>query len=99
MADEVLCAMADGVATVTLNRPAKRNALDRAVLAGLDACFEGFERDRALRVVVLRGAGPAFCAGMDLDELAARQDDEADPRRGSWRRSGGSSAAATRRSP
>jgi enoyl-CoA hydratase/carnithine racemase len=82
MADEVLCAIADGVATVTLNRPAKRNALDRAVLAGLDACFEGFERDRALRAVVLRGAGPAFCAGMDLDELAARQDEEADPEAG-----------------
>jgi enoyl-CoA hydratase/carnithine racemase len=78
----VLCAIADGVATVTLNRPAKRNALDRAALAGLDACFEGFERDRALRVVVLRGAGPAFCAGMDLDELAARQDDAADPEAG-----------------
>src|SRR5947207_6379309 len=82
MADEVLCSIADGVATVTLNRPAKRNALDRAVLAGLDACFEGFERDRALRVVVLRGAGPAFCAGMDLDELAARQDEEVDPEAG-----------------
>jgi enoyl-CoA hydratase/carnithine racemase len=79
MADEVLCSIADGVATVTLNRPEKRNALNRAVLVGLDACFDRLEADRDVRVVVVRGAGPAFCAGMDLDELARLQDAAADP--------------------
>src|SRR5881227_1023394 len=69
MGDELLCAVADGVATVTLNRPAKRNALNRALLDG----------DPAVRVVVVRGNGPAFCSGMDLDELARAQDARADP--------------------
>lgn len=79
MTDEVLCAIADGVATVTLNRPAKRNALNRALVAGLDACFDRLEVERDVRVVVVRGAGPAFCAGMDLDELGRLQGEEADP--------------------
>src|SRR5437660_383655 len=73
MGDELLCAVADGVATVTLNRPAKRNALNRALLDGLATAFERLEGDPAVRVVVVRGSGPAFCSGMDLDELAARE--------------------------
>ncbi len=79
MTDEVLCAIGDGVATVTLNRPAKRNALNRALVAGLDACFDRLEAERDVRVVVVRGAGLAFCAGMDLDELGRLQGEEADP--------------------
>jgi enoyl-CoA hydratase/carnithine racemase len=79
MADEVLCTVHDGVATVTLNRPAKRNAMNTALLLGLRAAFERLEGDAGARVVVLRGAGPAFCAGMDLDELARRQQEAADP--------------------
>src|SRR3989449_9163150 len=80
MGDELLCSVADGVATVTLNRPAKRNALNRAVLEGLAGAFERLEDDPTVRVVVVRGAGPAFCSGMDLDELARQQDASADPR-------------------
>ena len=79
MPDEIRCATADGVATVTLNRPDKRNALSRALLDGLVACFARLEEDPDVRVVVVRGAGPAFCAGMDLDELAERQAGAADP--------------------
>src|SRR5881392_2240046 len=79
MGDELLCTVVDGVGTVTLNRPAKRNALNRALLDGLAASFERLEVDPAVRVVVLRGAGPAFCAGMDLDDLARQQDAQADP--------------------
>src|SRR2546430_1310330 len=79
MGDELLCAVADGVATVTLNRPAKRNALNRALLDGLATAFERLEGDPAVRVVVVRGNGPAFCSGMDLDELARAQDARADP--------------------
>src|SRR2546428_3082508 len=79
MGDDLLCSVADGVATVTLNRPAKRNALNRAVLEGLAGAFERLEGDPTVRVVVVRGAGPAFCSGMDLDELARQQDASADP--------------------
>jgi enoyl-CoA hydratase/carnithine racemase len=79
MTDEVLCAVADGVATVTLNRPAKRNALNSVVLEGLSALFARLEEDPAVRAVVVRGAGPAFCAGMDLRELGAQQQRSDDP--------------------
>ncbi len=76
---EVLCSVAGGVASVTLNRPTKRNALNRALLARLDARLDRLESDRDVRVIVLRGAGPAFCAGMDLDELSRLQDADDDP--------------------
>src|SRR6266576_1984025 len=66
MGDELLCAVADGVATVTLNRPAKRNALNRALLDGLATAFERLEGDPAVRVVVVRGNGPAFAGGCEL---------------------------------
>src|SRR5437016_13464608 len=79
MGDELLCSVADGVATVTLNRPAKRTALNRAVLDGLAGAFERLEGAPSVRVVVVRGAGPAFCSGMDLAELARQQDASADP--------------------
>lgn len=55
------------VATVTINRPDARNALDGEVLAGLAAAFRDADRDDGVRVVVLTGAGDrAFCAGADL---------------------------------
>jgi len=81
MADEILCAIADGIATVTLNRPDKRNAMNTAVLDGLRARFDELEESRDVRVVVIRGAGTAFCSGMDLNELSRRQA-EADPETG-----------------
>jgi enoyl-CoA hydratase/carnithine racemase len=80
--DEILCDIADGVATITLNRPEKRNAMNTAVLDGLRRDFDALERDRAVHVIVLRGAGRAFCSGMDLDELSRRQTGEADPETG-----------------
>ena len=81
MADEVLTSVADGVAGVTLNRPAQRNAMNRGLLAGLRATFDDLDARKDVRVVVVRGAGPAFCAGMDLKEMEARggaADPEAD---------------------
>jgi methylglutaconyl-CoA hydratase len=57
-----------GVATVTLNRPDKRNAISFALLEELLAVLDEVERSSAL-VVILTGAGKAFCAGLDLDEL------------------------------
>jgi len=64
----------DGVLTLTLNRPEKRNALDEATLDGLAEALAHAELDADVRVVVLRGAGKDFCAGADLEELLASAD-------------------------
>jgi 2-(1,2-epoxy-1,2-dihydrophenyl)acetyl-CoA isomerase len=62
----VLVATADGVATITLNRPDALNALTAQVRGDLLAAFSAARRDDAVRAVVLTGAGRAFCAGADL---------------------------------
>ncbi|MBK1679013.1 enoyl-CoA hydratase [Rhodocyclus tenuis] len=62
---------AAGVTTLTLNRPQARNALSQAMLRALLAAFADIAADSSIRVVVLAGAGPAFCAGHDLKELRA----------------------------
>ena len=56
-----------GVARVTLDRPEVRNAFDDALIASLKNSFSEIEKDRGVRVVVLAGNGPAFCAGADLN--------------------------------
>jgi enoyl-CoA hydratase/carnithine racemase len=64
----------DGIAIITLNRPESRNALGKDVRDGLFAAWDRFERDAALRVAILTGAGDkAFCAGGDLKEMVERQ--------------------------
>lgn len=75
MAEELLLRSdADGIATLTLNAPGSLNVLSDAMLAALQAQIDALLEDRATRVVVLRGAGRAFCAGHDLREMtAARQ--------------------------
>jgi enoyl-CoA hydratase/carnithine racemase len=82
MASELICSVDGGVATVTLNRPEKRNALNGVVLDGLRTTFDGLERDGGVRVVVIRGAGAAFCSGMDLNEMRERQALAEDPESG-----------------
>jgi methylglutaconyl-CoA hydratase len=57
----------NGVARVTLNRPELRNAFDDALIALLTKTFLEVEKDDAVRVLVLAGNGPAFCAGADLN--------------------------------
>lgn len=59
----------DAVATVTLNRPQVRNALNRALLEAITTTFETLNRDADVRCVVVTGAGPVFCAGGDLKDL------------------------------
>jgi enoyl-CoA hydratase/carnithine racemase len=60
----------DGIAVITINRPETRNCLSADVRAGLAAAWDRFERDPALRVAILTGAGEkAFCAGGDLKEM------------------------------
>ena len=73
MSDAVLFdARDDGIAIITLNRPDSRNALLREIREGLFAAWDRFERDPALRVAILTGAGEkSFCAGGDLKEMTA----------------------------
>jgi enoyl-CoA hydratase len=59
----------DGIATLTLNRPAAMNALSRALRAALVEAFASIGSDPEVDVVILTGAGRAFCAGLDLKEL------------------------------
>jgi len=59
------------VMLLTLNRPAHRNALSRALRAELAAAFTAAELDGSVRALILTGEGDAFCAGLDLTELAA----------------------------
>lgn len=64
----------DGIAVITLNRPETRNALDKDIRAGLLDAWQRFEKDDALRVAILTGAGEkAFCAGGDLKEMVETQ--------------------------
>src|SRR5258708_12205178 len=57
----------DGVDRVTLNRPENLNALDPSLIDALNGYFESLQRNRSTRVVVLKGAGSSFCAGLDLN--------------------------------
>jgi enoyl-CoA hydratase/carnithine racemase len=72
----LLLASDDGIVTVTLDRAEKRNALSLEVLRELIAAFAQIAADRAARVVILRGVGPAFSAGHDLRQLLARSADD-----------------------
>jgi methylglutaconyl-CoA hydratase len=72
--DRVLVTLAGGVLTATLNRPDKRNAIDTAMIDALLAALERADLDAEVRVVVVRGAGQDFCAGMDLNELLVSAD-------------------------
>ena len=62
------------VATLTLDRPDRRNALDPTLLGSLAAAVEGVAADDRVRVVVMAGAGPAFSAGADLRWMGASRD-------------------------
>jgi enoyl-CoA hydratase/carnithine racemase len=69
--DLLLRADADGICTLTLNRPAQRNALSIALMEALSAELDRIKEDSGVRVVVITGAGPSFCSGHDLKELRA----------------------------
>ena len=70
----VLVHVADGVATLTMNRGDRFNALSRPMIAALDEALAAVAGDDAVRVVVLAGAGRGFCAGHDLKEMRAHPD-------------------------
>jgi enoyl-CoA hydratase/carnithine racemase len=65
----VLYAVENGVATVTLNRPERRNALNRRAYDELEAAFRHAAIDDAARCVVVTGSDPAFCSGEDVKEM------------------------------
>lgn len=67
----LLSHLADGVLTLTLNRPAARNALSLELTRALHAALRAFETDDAARAAVITGAAPAFCAGLDLKDFSA----------------------------
>lgn len=71
---EILLDVDDRIATVTLNRPEARNALSSNVLRLLPEILEQAAQDDDVDVVILTGADPAFCAGLDLKELGSTAD-------------------------
>ena len=67
---EIVAEIRNGVATVTLNRPAALNALTLGMVAGLSRWLDAWERDPRVRIIAVRGAGDkAFCAGGDIRAL------------------------------
>lgn len=66
--------VAPGVAQITMNRPERRNALDRASYRGLIAAFAAAEADEAVRAILLTGAGNCFTSGNDIADFAAGGD-------------------------
>lgn len=72
--DVLLRSDAGGVATLTLNRPDQFNALSAELLAALQTALEEIAADAGVRVVVIAGAGKAFCAGHDLKQMRANHD-------------------------
>jgi enoyl-CoA hydratase/carnithine racemase len=71
MTDILLRYDSDHIATLTLNRPAARNALSMGLMEALDAELAAIAEDPGVKVVIIAGAGPAFCAGHDLREIRA----------------------------
>jgi enoyl-CoA hydratase/carnithine racemase len=69
----------DGVDRVTLNRPELLNALDPTLIDALNDYFQGLQRNRTTRVVVLKGAGKNFCAGLDLKHAMQRRAVQQEP--------------------
>jgi enoyl-CoA hydratase len=70
MTDALLVWRGEGRHEITLNRPQRRNAINRELNAAIVAALRAFDADADARVAVLTGADPAFCAGMDLSDLS-----------------------------
>jgi len=71
--DELLYAVEDGIATITLNRPEKLNAFTVTMIDRWAAALAEAQRDPAVRVVIVTGAGRAFCAGGDVGQMGQRE--------------------------
>lgn len=71
MPELVQSTVTDGIATVVMNRPEKRNALSIELIEALEQAIETIEHDDSVRVLILTGEGKSFCAGMDLQGVMA----------------------------
>ncbi|MFG1627202.1 enoyl-CoA hydratase/isomerase family protein [Kribbella sp. NPDC049227] len=76
MTDFLRCDVTGGVATLTLHRPDKLNAMHRAMRRELAGCLTALDEDEAVRAYVVTGAGRAFCVGHDVKEPPAGADEE-----------------------
>jgi enoyl-CoA hydratase len=68
----LLIEKSSGIATITLNRPESMNALSKELRQALASAYQDINNDRNIRVIILTGAGKAFCAGLDLKELSEK---------------------------
>jgi enoyl-CoA hydratase len=75
VSDAVLVEIRDRVATLTLNDPEKRNAINPAMVDAIAETFDALEADEGVGAVVVTGAPPAFCAGADLSHLGASREE------------------------
>ncbi|MEI6570975.1 MAG: enoyl-CoA hydratase-related protein, partial [Actinomycetes bacterium] len=73
MTDLVLSTTSERITTITLNRPEARNALSSQLLTQLATAINEAEASDATDVIILTGADPAFCAGLDLRELGSAE--------------------------
>ena len=79
MSDAVIVEVDGDIATVQLNRPKKFNAINGPLAEGLGDALDDLSRDESIRVVVLTGRGPAFCAGGDLASIWEQADGDPGP--------------------
>ena len=68
--DRVVLEIDQGIATVTLNRPDKHNGLDMAMFDAIVAVTRQLKKDRSVRAIILKGAGEAFCSGLDVAKVS-----------------------------
>ncbi len=71
MSDSILTEIDQGVFTITINRPEKKNPLTQAMYLQIKTAIEAAGNDPAVRVVLLRGAGGVFTAGNDMQDFSA----------------------------
>jgi len=76
---DIIYQVEEGVATITLNRPKSLNALTTGILMEINAAVEEAGQDEEVGVIVITGAGRAFCAGVDLKSIQSRRGIGADP--------------------
>ncbi len=69
MADELKVERSQNFVTLSLNRPEKRNAINRAVIEAFDGALASVEADKNIRAVIIRGEGRGFCSGLDLRDI------------------------------
>src|SRR5213594_4099846 len=79
MSEDIIYSVDEGIATITLNRPERMNALTHELEAELHRRFDEADADRAVRVIILTGAGRAFCSGYDQGAVGKSGPRHSDP--------------------